>query len=260
MGGTEEHLARIARQHLETARLLGVDFVPVAASDRAAPSPRGDHSGGDSSPRPSAPIIAEAKPAPRLSAPDSKEARLAELRKQYEREAEVPRQIKGWNKIVFGDGCPEARLMFVGEAPGADEDVQGIPFVGRAGQKLNEMITAMGLRREDVYIANVLKVRPPDNRTPTPEEAQLDGPYLVDQIRIIAPEVIVALGRPASHFLLNTTDSMSNMRGRWFAFEGIPVMPTFHPAYLLRAYTPENRQKVWSDLQQVMRKLGMPAG
>lgn len=231
--------ARIARQHLETTRLLGVDFVPLGAA-RATPS-----------------AIAEPKPMVRTIAPGSKASRLRELRERYEREAEVPRQIKGWKKIVFGDGDPEARLMFVGEAPGADEDVQGIPFVGRAGQKLNEMITAMGLSRERVYIANVLKVRPPDNRTPTPEEAQLDGPYLVDQIRIIAPEVIVSLGKPAAHFLLDSTDSMSNLRGRWHEFEGVPVMPTFHPAYLLRAYTPENRQKVWSDLQQVMRKLGL---
>ena len=241
--------SRIARQHLETTRLLGVDFVPIGGAAPAQPAPV---------PAPAA--IAEAKPLARPSAAGSKAARLAELRERYEREAEVPKQIKGWNTTVFGDGDPEARLMFIGEAPGADEDVQGIPFVGRAGQKLNEMITAMGLSRDRVYIAKVLKVRPPDNRTPTPEEAQLDGPYLVEQIRIIAPEVIVSLGKPAAHFLLNSTDSMSNLRGRWHDFEGVPVMPTFHPAYLLRAYTPENRQKVWSDLQQAMRRLGLAGG
>lgn len=242
MGTPTAEAARIARLHLETTRLLGVDFIPVrAAAEPIAEAPRG-----------AAPSRTKAPPP---DAPDSKAARLLALRTRYEREAEVPRRIEGWNRIVFGDGSPDAALMFIGEAPGADEDAQGIPFVGRAGQKLNEMIGAMGLSREAVYIANVLKVRPPDNRTPTPEEAQLDGPFLLEQIDIIAPRVIVTLGRPASHFILNTTESMTNLRGRWFEFHGIPVMPTFHPAFLLRQYTPENRKKVWSDLQQVMQRL-----
>ncbi len=259
MGGPDStNASRIARQHMETTRLLGVDFVPLARARAGATTT--DSPTTAPTALPTATAIAEPKPLARAGGDGSKSARLLELRNLYEREAEVPRQIKGWKKIVFGDGSPDARLMFVGEAPGADEDVQGIPFVGRAGQKLNEMITARGLSRDQVYVANVLKVRPPDNRTPTPEEALLDGPYLVDQIRIIAPEVIVALGRPASHFLLNTTDSMGNMRGRWFEFEGVPLMPTFHPAYLLRAYTPENRQKVWSDLRQVMKKHGLAGG
>jgi DNA polymerase len=254
MSSASAHALRIARQHLETTRLLGVDFVPIAGESNpslAAPT--------------SAPVsvnahITEVKPHPRAedAAPGSKAHRLLALRTRYEAEAKVPKLIKGWNRIVFGDGSPDARLMFIGEAPGADEDAQGIPFVGRAGQKLNEMIGAMGLTRESVYIANILKVRPPDNRTPTPEEAQLDGPYLIEQIEIIAPEVIVTLGKPAAHFILNSTDSMSNLRGRWAEFRGIPVMPTFHPAYLLRAYTPENRKKVWSDLQEAMHRLALP--
>lgn len=150
--------------------------------------------------------------------------------------------------------------MFVGEAPGADEDASGIPFVGRAGQKLNEMISAMNLDRSahgarGVYIANVLKVRPPNNRTPTPEEAMLDGVYLEEQIRIVRPSVIVTLGKPAVNYLLRSTESMGSLRGVWHEYEGIPLMPTYHPAYLLRAYTPENRRRVWSDLQAAMTKL-----
>lgn len=249
MTGASDSARRIARQHLETARLLGVDFVPTGAG---AP-PRAE---------PAVEVVVKAvapaeAPAP-TPAGGPKADRLLALRHRYEAEAIVPKQIEGWNRIVFGDGSPDARLMFIGEAPGADEDAQGIPFVGRAGQKLNEMIGAMGLTRQSVYIANVLKVRPPDNRTPTPEEARLDGPFLVEQIEIIAPEVIVTLGKPAAHFLLETTDAMGSLRGTWHAYRGIAVMPTYHPAYLLRSYTPENRKKVWSDLQQVMQRLGMP--
>jgi uracil-DNA glycosylase family 4 len=236
---------RVARQHLETLALLGVDFVPVRAG------------AGGASPAPvpaSAPGPDAADPAPRGA---SAGERLAALRERYEREATVPRTMPGWSSIVFGDGDPDARLMFIGEAPGADEDAEGVPFVGRAGQKLNEMIRAMGLSRESVYISNVLKVRPPNNRTPTPEEVQADGPWLLEQIRIVAPEVIVSLGRPAAHFLLHTSASMGSLRGTWAEHEGVPVMPTYHPAYLLRAYTPENRRKVWSDLRQVMDRLGL---
>lgn len=145
--------------------------------------------------------------------------------------------------------------MFVGEAPGAEEDRQGIPFVGASGKKLTEMIKAMGFDRSQVYIANVLKARPPNNDTPTPDEAAKCGPYLARQIEIIAPAVIVTLGKPAVSYLLDTRETMTNLRGRWFEFRGIPVMPTFHPAFLLRQYTPENRQKVWSDLKQALTKL-----
>ena len=164
--------------------------------------------------------------------------------------------MPGWNNLVFEDGDPDAALMFIGEAPGADEDASGVPFVGKAGHKLTEMIVAMGLSRETVYIANVLKVRPPDNRTPTPDEIAMDGPWLRAQIEIVSPRIIVTLGRPASQFILDdTSSSMGQMRGSFHDYNGIPVMPTYHPAYLLRAYTPENRKKVWSDLQQVMQRL-----
>jgi len=185
---------------------------------------------------------------------ERKARQLAELRDEYERGV-PPEPGAPHTRVVFGDGNPDAELMFIGEAPGAEEDKQGVPFVGRAGQKLNDMIKAMGLEREDVYIANVLKRRPPNNATPTPEEAAKHGPWLVRQIEIIEPKVIVTLGKPAANFLLDNREPMNRLRGHWFEFAGVPVMPTFHPAYLLRSYTPENRRKVWSDLQMAMRRL-----
>jgi uracil-DNA glycosylase len=151
--------------------------------------------------------------------------------------------------IVFGVGNPTAKLMFVGEGPGADEDAQGEPFVGRAGQKLNDMIRAIGLERKDVYIANIVKCRPPGNRDPEPDEVGTCSPFLFRQIEIIRPAVIVTLGSPASKTLLDTKAGITSLRGRWGAFRGIPVMPTFHPAYLLRKYTPENRRAVFDDLK-----------
>ena len=161
----------------------------------------------------------------------------------------------GRTNIVFGVGDPEARLLFVGEGPGADEDAKGEPFVGRAGQKLNEMIRAIGLSREQVYIANVVKCRPPDNRTPEPDEVATCSPFLFRQIEAIVPRVIVALGAPAAKTLLGTRVGITQLRGNWGSFRGIPVMPTFHPAYLLRAYTVENRRMVFEDLKAARARL-----
>ena len=161
----------------------------------------------------------------------------------------------GRTKLVFGVGDPRARLMFVGEGPGADEDRQGEPFVGRAGQKLNEMIQAIGLRREEVYIANVVKCRPPNNRDPEPDEVATCSPFLAAQIEAIRPKVIVTLGLPAMRTLLQTRAGINALRGTWHEYRGIPVMPTFHPAYLLRAYTVENRTKVWNDLKAARSRL-----
>ena len=160
--------------------------------------------------------------------------------------------------IVFGVGDPHARLMFVGEGPGADEDARGEPFVGRAGQKLNEMIRSIGLAREQVYIANVVKCRPPGNRDPEPDEVATCSPFLFAQIEAIAPTVIVALGSPATKTLLGTRAGITALRGKWGSFRGIPVMPTFHPAYLLRAYTVENRKLVFEDLKAARAKLSEP--
>jgi DNA polymerase len=164
----------------------------------------------------------------------------------------------GRTHIVFGVGNPNARLMFVGEGPGADEDARGEPFVGRAGRKLDEMIRAIGLDREDVYIANVVKCRPPENRAPEPDEIGTCAPFLFAQIEAIRPRVLVALGAPAAKTLLGTRVGITQIRGTWGTFRGIPVMPTFHPAYLLRAYTPENRRKVWEDLKAARAKMDSP--
>jgi uracil-DNA glycosylase family 4 len=167
---------------------------------------------------------------------------------------------QGRKQIVFGVGNPKADLMFIGEAPGADEDQQGEPFVGRAGQLLNNMIKAMGLRREDVYIANIIKCRPPGNRTPERDECETCSPFLMRQIAAIKPKVIVALGAVAAKTLLAVNAPMAELRGRWYDFRGTKLAVTYHPAFLLR--DPRQKKEAWKDLQRVMKELGlsMPAG
>jgi uracil-DNA glycosylase len=162
---------------------------------------------------------------------------------------------KGRNKLVFADGDPDARLMFVGEGPGADEDAQGLPFVGRAGQLLNNMISAMGLAREQVYIANVVKCRPPQNRTPEPDEANTCSPFLFRQIDVVRPEVIVALGATAATYLLGQRQPLAGLRGRVHSFRGSKLIVTYHPAFLLR--DPRQKKEAWADLQIAMRELGL---
>jgi uracil-DNA glycosylase family 4 len=162
---------------------------------------------------------------------------------------------KGRNKIVFADGSPNARLMFIGEGPGADEDAQGLPFVGRAGQLLNNMIAAMGLKREEVYIANVVKCRPPGNRTPEPDEANTCSPFLFRQIDVVRPEVIVALGATAATYLLGQRQPLAGLRGRVHAFRSSKLIVTYHPAFLLR--DPRQKKEAWADLQIAMRELGL---
>ena len=157
-------------------------------------------------------------------------------------------------KLVYGVGNPKAELMFVGEGPGADEDAQGEPFVGKAGQLLTKMIEAMGFRREEVYIANVVKCRPPGNRDPEPDEIESCEPFLKAQIAAVRPRVIVALGRFAVQTLLRDGAPISRQRGKWRAYEGVRLMPTFHPAYLLR--NPPEKKKAWDDLQLVMKEFG----
>ncbi len=163
----------------------------------------------------------------------------------------------GRNQIVFGQGDPSARLVFVGEGPGAEEDRTGLPFVGAAGDLLNRMIAAMGLKREQVYICNVVKCRPPGNRTPESDEVETCSPFLRAQLQVLAPKVIVALGATPTRFLLQTSAPMSRIRGKFTTYEGIPVMPTYHPAYLLR--TPSAKKMVWEDLKEVMAKLNETA-
>jgi uracil-DNA glycosylase family 4 len=237
MSHPPEGLRRAARQHLETSQLFGVDFVPV----------RGAQGAGMETARPD-----EASGA-------DKAAALELLRQEHEGECPHCTTATAHTQTVFGEGDPDADVMFIGEAPGAEEDRIGRPFVGRAGQKLDDMIKAMGMARQDVYIANILKSRPPNNRTPLAHEVAGCSPYLARQIRIIHPRVIVALGNPSTKFLLQTETGITRMRGRWGLYHdedrAYDVMPTYHPAFLLRQYTRENREKVWSDLQAVMQRL-----
>jgi uracil-DNA glycosylase family 4 len=162
---------------------------------------------------------------------------------------------KGRTNLVFGVGNVNADLMFVGEGPGADEDAKGEPFVGRAGQLLNNMISAMGIKREDVYIANVVKCRPPQNRTPEKDECDTCSPFLMRQIDVIKPKAIVALGAVAAKNLLAVNDSMANLRGRWYDFRNTKLLVTYHPAYLLR--DPRQKKETWKDLQMAMKYLGL---
>ncbi len=262
-----DRVRRAIAQHAETAAMLGADAIPAYRPAGTAPARRG--------PAPTAQATSAAPPPAANAARDQRDpaevqARLDDLRARYEADAPHQHFNTTFNKIVFGEGDPCARLMFVGEAPGADEDKTGRPFVGRAGELLTKMINAMGLSREQVYIANVLKTRPPNNATPTMDEMALCAPYLYEQIAIVNPEILVTLGKPAAQCLLDTAEALGKIRGEWTEFpppgrlgsvpglDGpIPVMPTYHPAYLLRAYTDDNRAKVWSDLKQVMDRLGL---
>lgn len=292
-------LLRIVRQQAQTAELLGVDFVP--SFTRAQPVQPAPVQPAPAQPAPVqlAPVPApEARatvppaseparapvppPAPEASVPtasapiaapvaessdrarESVQAQLDAILARYEADAPHRKFKTAHTRIVFGEGDPLARLMFIGEAPGADEDREGRPFVGVSGDKLNEMIRAMGLTRESVYIANVMKTRPPNNETPTFDEMRHTLPYLFEQIRAIRPEVIVILGGTALKGLMpDVRSGITRARGEWLTWVDeasdlrIPVMPTFHPAYLLRNYTPETRRAMWSDLKLVMERLGL---
>ena len=207
----------------------------------------------------SAPILAAARIAPLEG---SKAERLAAMRGPVLACTKCPHLVKSRTQVVFGVGNPEAELMFVGEAPGEDEDRQGEPFVGKAGQLLTKIIETMGFARGDVYIANVLKCRPdmpsgmPGNRKPKPEEMKVCLPYLREQIEIIQPRLIVALGATAMEGLTGSTEPMARLRGRWHDFDGTSLMATYHPAYLLRNQALSEKRKVWEDMLMVLERLG----
>lgn len=239
---------------------------PVIIESKPAAHRDASNSGSTASP-PSAPMKVGAVETAELSLPfpivelegaDSA-GKLDALAGRHASECGHCTRATGHTNIVFGEGSPRAELMFVGEAPGATEDRLGRPFVGPAGEKLDDMIKAMGLAREDVYIANVLKTRPPNNRTPMRDESEACGVWLAAQIAVIRPSVIVALGGPAAKLLLRTEVGITRLRGAWggVRIDGhdIPVMPTYHPAYVLRQYTPQVRGEVWNDLQLVMARL-----
>jgi uracil-DNA glycosylase family 4 len=197
-------------------------------------------------------------PAPTQIIPaDGRSAALDAVRAEIGDCKRCPLAYEGRHTIVFADGDPNARLMFVGEGPGADEDASGLPFVGKAGQLLNNMIAAMGLKREEVYIANIVKCRPPGNRTPEFIEATTCSQFLLKQIDIVHPEVIVALGATAATYLLGVKQSFASLRGRWHTARGAKVAVTYHPAFLLR--DPRQKVEAWKDLQRVMTEMGLVA-
>ena len=184
-----------------------------------------------------------------------KAAALEAIRNEIGDCTRCPLAYAGRHTIVFGDGDPNARLMFVGEGPGADEDMQGLPFVGKSGQLLNNMIGAMGLSRPQVYIANVVKCRPPANRAPEPVEAGTCTPFLARQMDVVQPEVVVALGATAAMYLLGVKQSLASLRGRWHSVRGAKAVVTYHPAFLLR--DPTKKGEAWKDLQMVMAEMGL---
>ncbi len=189
--------------------------------------------------------------------PEGHAAALDEIRMDIGDCTRCPLAYAGRRRIVFADGDPRARLMFVGEGPGADEDEQGLPFVGKSGQLLNNMITAMGLTRDQVYIANIVKCRPPANRAPEPVEANTCSQFLLAQMDVIQPRVIVALGATAATYLLGVKQSLSSLRGQWHACRGAKLVVTYHPAFLLR--DPRQKGEAWKDLQIAMQELGLEA-
>jgi uracil-DNA glycosylase len=241
-------IVRSVRGHLEYRRALGVNAMPVATAGSkigAAPPQLSVES------RPAAAAPTAARAGHKAEALD---AVLRELGA-----CDRCKLSRGRTNIVFGEGDPEARLVFVGEGPGSEEDRQGRPFVGDAGALLTDIIVkGMKLRREDVYICNVVKCRPPGNRNPEPDEIAACAPALNAQLRAIGPSVIVTLGNVPTHTLLGTKEGITRLRGKWSEYEGVPLMPTFHPAYLLR--NPRDKKLVWDDIRQVMDKLKAGAG
>jgi len=225
-------LAGALRSYLEELKDTGVDALPVGTTRPAALENAGLTTGMMAAGETTA---VETLEDIRNDLGDCRRCMLCETRKN----------------LVFGVGSSSARVLFVGEAPGRDEDLQGEPFVGEAGQLLTKMIRAMGYERQEVYICNVLKCRPPENRNPSPEEITECSPFLLRQVRSIAPKAIVALGTFASQTLLETREPISRLRGRFHDYHGTPLMPTFHPAFLLRS--PEKKREVWEDLQKVMK-------
>ena len=298
MSGAYDQLLDAAIQHLQELKERGVQFIPVAPETLAAlnqprrPAPARNHKPSPvpaprpaplaSRPAPSTPKTVQPGPpveqtlslalpgeAPAAAAaavlsPEAKAAAFAELRERAMACVKCPHLASSRKNVVFGVGSLDAELMFIGEAPGADEDEQGEPFVGKAGQLLTKIIQAMGLTRGTVYIGNILKCRPDTpgqsagNRKPTPEEMKTCIPYLHEQIDLIRPKVIVALGATAVEGLLGKTIGITRLRGNWKTYRGTPLMPTYHPAYLLRNQAPSEKRRVWEDMLQVMEKLGLP--
>ncbi len=232
------------RTHLEFQKAVGVRSLEIASPGVSpavsAPAPQSEAKGAES-------VRSKPEGVPSVN--------LSRIREEIG-DCSRCKLSKGRKNIVFGEGNPQAVLVFVGEGPGQEEDQQGRPFVGAAGQLLTDIIVkGMKLKREDVYICNIVKCRPPANRNPEPDEVEACEPFLIRQLQTINPCVIVALGNVAVKTLLKTSEGITALRGKWHAYQGIPLMPTFHPAYLLR--NPKDKKLVWEDIQQVMTRLGI---
>jgi len=253
-------ILRQAKAHLLYARELGVRDVPLTKRpmpDRPTAPRRADGNVSTRQAPPPVTVVRSPRAAAGSPAPAADPAAALEyLRIDTIGDCRRCELAPTRTNVVFGVGNPRAELVFVGEAPGAEEDAQGVPFVGAAGRLLTKIIEAMGLRRDEVYIANILKCRPPGNRNPLPDEIASCEPFLIAQLEIIGPKVICALGTFAAQTLLKTKDPISRLRGRWHTYQGIPLMPTFHPAYLLR--NPAEKKTVWADVQAVIARLGRP--
>jgi DNA polymerase len=253
---------RSLRAHLEWQRDCGAPWLPRVAAAVPAAAPLAVASTGTgegASPRMTAasPPVAAVRSGELFSDPALGATATLDGLRAHIGDCQRCKLAGGRTHLVFGVGNPDADLMFVGEGPGADEDLQGEPFVGRAGQLLTEIITkGMKLGRQDVYIANVIKCRPPGNRNPEPDEITSCMPFLARQIDLVRPRVIVALGTFAAQTLLQVKTPITRMRGVWHSYRGVKVMPTFHPAYLLR--TPGDKRLVWADIKLVMAELGLP--
>jgi DNA polymerase len=256
-------MRRQIQGHLQSMRAAGVEWLPRGEPiqlARSEPSPTGATAASVA-----IPIIAAA---PLLAVAEAADAATLTLEQRREALKALAQEVKGCTRCkelcssrtqtVFADGQAGAELCFVGEAPGADEDAQGLPFVGAAGQFLNKIITGSGLKREEVYICNILKCRPPGNRTPLPNEAANCRSFLVRQLELVRPKYICALGGCAATNLLQTTLSLGKLRGKFHDWRGIPVMVTYHPAYLLPHRSPEKKRDVWEDMKMLLRAMGRP--
>jgi uracil-DNA glycosylase family 4 len=255
----DETLAADTRSLIASLRVVIEEFSEEGVDDYPHPgavavAPAAEPPEAAPVPSPNAPAQRHSEPAASADADWGETPNLADVQRVLG-DCQRCGLAAGRNRIVFGDGNPRAELMFVGEGPGQEEDRQGLPFVGRAGELLTQMIEkGLGVSRADVYICNIVKCRPPKNRTPLPDEVAACRRFLDGQISAVRPKVIVALGKPATSLLLGRDVAITRERGSWREYRGIPLMPTLHPAYVLRQYTPENRRAVWEDLKAALAR------